>query len=196
MRRPRFKRSRSQAGRLHEELDHERRRREQAEQLADTSLNVGEENLVRAHRLERLLRDLLERVDAHQNGADAAGAMRSGDLRLYMYAGRVRSELVRRNVPEPAESLNGHAPVLRPASISRQDATKDVPSDAWLYQALTSKADVQPMPEGYCVKCREKREITGAEEVKLKNGRPALRGTCVECGTRMFKLMSPNTPSH
>lgn len=43
---------------------------------------------------------------------------------------------------------------------------------------------------GYCVKCREKREFKDAEEVKMKNGRPALRGKCVVCGTGMYKILS------
>ena len=33
----------------------------------------------------------------------------------------------------------------------------------------------------YCMKCREKREFTGSL-VTLKNGRPALQGTCPVCG--------------
>ena len=31
---------------------------------------------------------------------------------------------------------------------------------------------------GYCVKCRETREIQNAEQVTMKNGRPATRSTC------------------
>ena len=31
---------------------------------------------------------------------------------------------------------------------------------------------------GYCVKCRETREIQNAEQVTMKTGRPATRGTC------------------
>ena len=41
---------------------------------------------------------------------------------------------------------------------------------------------------GYCMKCRESREIENAEEVTMKNGRPANRGTCGTCGTTMFKI--------
>ncbi len=43
---------------------------------------------------------------------------------------------------------------------------------------------------GYCMKCKEKREIEGAEQVEMKNGRPAMKGTCGTCGTGMFKIMS------
>ena len=40
----------------------------------------------------------------------------------------------------------------------------------------------------YCMKCREKREFTGSL-VTLKNGRPALQGSCPVCGTKLTKIM-------
>ncbi len=42
--------------------------------------------------------------------------------------------------------------------------------------------------EGYCVKCREKREFEG-DEVELANGRRAAQGTCPECGTKMNRML-------
>lgn len=42
--------------------------------------------------------------------------------------------------------------------------------------------------EGYCVKCKAKREIKGEKQVTMKNGRPATTGTCTVCGTKMFKI--------
>jgi len=42
--------------------------------------------------------------------------------------------------------------------------------------------------EGYCVKCKEKREMKGAQETTMKNGRKAMKGTCSSCGTGMFKI--------
>ena len=42
--------------------------------------------------------------------------------------------------------------------------------------------------EAYCFKCRDKREINNQEAVTLKNGRPATRGTCPQCGTKMFRI--------
>ena len=44
------------------------------------------------------------------------------------------------------------------------------------------------MATAYCVKCREKREIKDPQETTLKNGRPALKGTCPECGTNGFRI--------
>lgn len=42
--------------------------------------------------------------------------------------------------------------------------------------------------EGYCVKCRAKKEIQGAKEITMKNGRPATQGTCADCGTKIFRI--------
>ncbi len=38
---------------------------------------------------------------------------------------------------------------------------------------------------GYCLKCREKREIKDLQAVTLKNGRAARQGTCAVCGTKI-----------
>ena len=43
--------------------------------------------------------------------------------------------------------------------------------------------------EGYCVKCKAKREIKDSAEVTMKNGRKAMKGKCPECGTGMFRIM-------
>ncbi|HEY2806413.1 MAG TPA: DUF5679 domain-containing protein [Gemmatimonadales bacterium] len=45
--------------------------------------------------------------------------------------------------------------------------------------------------EGYCVKCKAKRKISDAKEIKMANGRPALKGKCPVCGTGMFKILPP-----
>ncbi|HVF08631.1 MAG TPA: DUF5679 domain-containing protein [Actinomycetota bacterium] len=42
--------------------------------------------------------------------------------------------------------------------------------------------------EGYCMKCRAKREFEG-QVVTLKNGRPAAQGTCSVCGTKLTKIL-------
>ena len=56
------------------------------------------------------------------------------------------------------------------------------------YFANTRTAPSFGMTEGYCVKCRTKREIQGATAVTLKNGKPATKGTCPTCNTNMFRI--------
>ena len=46
---------------------------------------------------------------------------------------------------------------------------------------------------GYCVKCKEKREIVDSQEVQMKakggKTRPALKGKCGTCGTVIFRIL-------
>ena len=43
--------------------------------------------------------------------------------------------------------------------------------------------------EGYCVKCKAKQPIKGAQEITMKNGRKAMKGNCPQCGTGMFRIL-------
>ena len=45
------------------------------------------------------------------------------------------------------------------------------------------------MAEGYCVKCKAKKEILDGVEETMKNGRKAIKGKCPTCGTVMFKIL-------
>jgi Zn finger protein HypA/HybF involved in hydrogenase expression len=59
---------------------------------------------------------------------------------------------------------------------------------------MTALSHVAParknfMPEGYCVKCKAKKEIVDAVEETMKNGRKAIKGKCPTCGTVMFKIL-------
>ncbi|MDE1728194.1 DUF5679 domain-containing protein [Candidatus Nitrosotalea okcheonensis] len=47
------------------------------------------------------------------------------------------------------------------------------------------------MTQAYCVKCRKKVDISNPKEVKLKNGRPAVKGVCPKCGTNVFRIGKP-----
>lgn len=42
--------------------------------------------------------------------------------------------------------------------------------------------------EGYCLKCRTKREMSNEVKVTLKNGRPATQGICPVCGTKITRI--------
>jgi hypothetical protein len=41
---------------------------------------------------------------------------------------------------------------------------------------------------GFCVRCKEQRELLDAKEITMKNGRKAIKGKCVKCGTQVFKI--------
>ena len=42
--------------------------------------------------------------------------------------------------------------------------------------------------EAYCFKCKTKKEIKNAKAITMKNGKPATRGVCPSCGTKMFRI--------
>jgi hypothetical protein len=44
------------------------------------------------------------------------------------------------------------------------------------------------MTTGYCVKCRTKRDMLKPQSVTLKNGKPATKGICPTCSTKMFRI--------
>ena len=58
--------------------------------------------------------------------------------------------------------------------------------------ATMAKASTTPkttaQAAGYCMKCKATREITNPKLITMKNGRPAIEGTCPVCSTRMFKI--------
>jgi hypothetical protein len=42
---------------------------------------------------------------------------------------------------------------------------------------------------GYCVYEKKKnREIKNPKQIKLKNGRPAIKGQCASCGKTIFRI--------
>jgi hypothetical protein len=42
----------------------------------------------------------------------------------------------------------------------------------------------------YCVKCKEKRDMKDPHQITMKNGKPALQGTCTVCGTKLTRILS------
>lgn len=44
------------------------------------------------------------------------------------------------------------------------------------------------MAEGYCVKCKAKKEVAFPQQVTMKNGRPAIKGKCPDCGTGIMVI--------
>lgn len=44
--------------------------------------------------------------------------------------------------------------------------------------------------EMYCVKCKQKREISDLSEGTTKNGRTIYKGTCPECGSTTTRIGS------
>jgi len=44
------------------------------------------------------------------------------------------------------------------------------------------------MVQGFWVKCKAKREIQNPTNITLKNGKPAIKGTCPVCGKTIIVI--------
>ena len=42
---------------------------------------------------------------------------------------------------------------------------------------------------GFCLKCRQPKEIKDAKDIVMKNGMKAVKGVCIDCGTKVFKII-------
>lgn len=43
--------------------------------------------------------------------------------------------------------------------------------------------------QGYCLKCRAKKNIANAKKSEFKNGTPIMLGTCEDCGNKLFRIL-------
>ena len=48
--------------------------------------------------------------------------------------------------------------------------------------------NIRGLMQAYCMKCRTKREMKDPKSIIMKNKRPATRGVCPVCGTKMFRI--------
>jgi len=44
------------------------------------------------------------------------------------------------------------------------------------------------MAQGYCVKCKKKVEMQNPKQITMKNKRPATKGVCPKCGSKVFRI--------
>ncbi len=57
-----------------------------------------------------------------------------------------------------------------------------------LRMSVYSLSKEEVIMQGYCVKCKAKREIKNAKAITMKNGKPATQGVCPVCGTKIFRI--------
>jgi hypothetical protein len=54
--------------------------------------------------------------------------------------------------------------------------------------ATLNRGGARSMAEAYCVKDKRKVEVVNPQKITMKNGKPALQGTCPICGGKVFKI--------
>ena len=52
----------------------------------------------------------------------------------------------------------------------------------------TDRSPGNAVPPIYCVKCKTKTDNGTTEAVVMKNGRPAMKATCADCGTGKYRI--------
>lgn len=104
----------------------------------------------------------------------------------------IAARLLGRRGSAPAPSLEPPAP--EPIAPQQQATAGAKPKPD---KKPAPKAEKKPKPRaeaggkgvtGYCVRDKKKVEIQDPKADQTKNGRPAIRGTCPECGGSIFRL--------
>jgi hypothetical protein len=54
--------------------------------------------------------------------------------------------------------------------------------------ATLNRGGARSMAEAYCVKDKMKVEVVNPQRITMKNGKPAIQGTCPKCGGKVFKI--------
>lgn len=75
--------------------------------------------------------------------------------------------------------------------------TRPTPEDRAAAEELLAGFPKTIMLEGieaYCVNCKAKTPMHMPEQIKMRNGKPAIKGNCNKCGGAVFKIGLPNTP--
>lgn len=98
-----------------------------------------------------------------------------------------QGEALKDQAAAQGEALKDQAAALRSQSDSLTEAIAQVARALETELGVVETPD-RSMPEGYCVKERKKVEISNPEQVTMKNGRPAIKGECPDCGAKMFKI--------
>ena len=125
-----------------------------------------------------------------------------------VYANRTTGEFVEGDAKDAAEAAcveTGLEGLLVLAEMDRQKreaGTDRWRPSLWQHTRLTrTAADAgqgfprrgtrmrrSPMAEAYCVKDKKKVEVQNPQKITMKNGKPALQGTCPKCGGKVFRI--------
>ena len=79
-------------------------------------------------------------------------------------------------------------PAFTPSSETAPIVPSSSSSEPGSDPQATRDESTLPTIIAYCVKCKQKREILHAQEVTMKNGRRAVRGTCAICGSGIYRI--------
>ncbi len=84
------------------------------------------------------------------------------------------------------EAVAVNSPPAQEAAITNTSPDEEAvsPDTSTATTEVTSSPEIQ----AYCVKCKKKVTMQNPHRVTMKNGRPAMRGTCPVCGTGLYRI--------
>lgn len=106
-------------------------------------------------------------------------------------------------IPEPATSPEKMPPARQPTETpqpvqERVPTTEDIspvagaqapgPDKSSEHTKEARQASQPPAIMAYCVRCKKKTRMLNASAFTMKNGRPAIRGTCAICGSGINRI--------
>ena len=125
-----------------------------------------------------------------------------------VYAQRTTGEFVEGAAKDAAEAACVETGLESLLVLAEMDAPEAGSSDGSLATVAVDRANQAPtrgygtrvpvthrrteeepaMAEAYCVKDKMKVEVENPQQITMKNGKPALQGTCPKCGGKVFKI--------
>lgn len=118
-------------------------------------------------------------------GADALGAAQGSVAQLSQP----------RDILVPARA---HVELLPEGGLAVHEEAPQRVAEAVLQWSAAQRAATAPAEpiEAYCMKCKARRAMRHPREVTMKNGRLAVQGDCVVCGTSLFRMgrLAPGYP--
>lgn len=97
-------------------------------------------------------------------------------------------EPLRITLPDLPGWEKGEIPMPEPVAAGLPETAREVTEEV-LASARAAIAGAEPRL-AYCARCHAKRPIQDPEPTASSDGRPAVRGTCPECGANMFRFVS------
>jgi hypothetical protein len=113
---------------------------------------------------------------------------------------RVRKRVIRLPGRPSKQSARAQAAWLRSLEPPVPAPERRAPGRPKIKRPYIRRQQLELLPpssdrEAFCVRCRDRRPLKRARRVTLSNGRPALRGQCAICGTRLCRLISAAQPT-
>jgi len=94
-----------------------------------------------------------------------------------------------KSIPKSKKGLDNKIEQLKELSDQLSELKQDVEKIEKPKKGLGEPSTEQGIQvEAYCVKCKSKRTIKDPFETTLKNGRSAIKGKCVKCGSKVCRM--------